>query len=183
MFKRVAFLFLISFILFSLTTKNSFEDEEKILWSSSKKLIWEDFKGEVDTTKALIGAITCSEIKVIDSRLINKIPVLKVGCYFIKNRSWKIVTDDYSLNHEQLHFDISEVFARKIRKSLDSLNKKKIESFNQYQKVIDIYLNKLERYQDFYDNEVYFNEKKQAFWSKKVASELLKYKKWEYVEK
>lgn len=181
MFKRVVLLLSISFILFSLTTKSGFEEEEKILWSPTKKLKWDDFKGEVDTTKALVGAVTCSEIKIIDSRLTNKIPILTIGCYFIKNRSWKIVTDDYSLAHEQLHFDISEIFARKIRKSIDSLNKKKIENPNQYQKVIDFYLKNLENYQDLYDNEVYFNEKKQALWSNKIASELLKYKKWAYL--
>ena len=179
---KTLILFAISFTLISLNEKSNYEDENKILWSATKQLTWDDFEGIADTTDVFTGAMTYSEIKIDKSHLENKIPTLKVGCYFIKNRSWKIVTDDYSLGHEQLHFDITELFARKIRKSLDSLNKKKIEKTEQYQKVIDCYMKNLESYQDLYDNEVYFNEKKQAYWRKKIALDLVKYKKWEYIK-
>lgn len=182
MFKRILILSAISFLLFSLTTKKNFDDDEKIIWSENKKLTWDDFKGKIDTSKINVLAETCWEIKIIESRYDNKIPVFKLGSFFIKNKSWKITNDDYSLAHEQLHFDIAEIFARKIRKAYDSLNKKKIVDVDKYEAVFNLYIENCGEYNNIYDNEVYFNEKKQAYWGKKIASDLTKYKKWEYIK-
>lgn len=182
MARKILILFAISFSLISLNTKSNFEDENKILWSATKKLTWDDFKGIADTTDAFTGAMTYSEIKIDESHLENKIPVYKIGCYFIKNKSWRITNDAYSLSHEQLHFDIAELFARKMRKAYDSLNKKRIVNVEPYENIFNLYGNRLEKYQNLYDNEVYFNEKKQAYWGNKIASDLVKYKKWEYIK-
>jgi predicted secreted Zn-dependent protease len=45
--------------------------------------------------------------------------------YFDKDQSWMMVKNAYVLQHEQIHFNISELYARKIRKSADSLSQKK----------------------------------------------------------
>jgi hypothetical protein len=180
MYKKMFILFLISFLLLSINTKRSFEEEEKILWKESEKLIWDDFKGKVDTSKINVLAETCWEIKIIESHYNEKVPVFEIGNFFIKNKSWKITNDDYSLAHEQLHFDIAEIFARNIRKSYDSLNKKKIVDVNKYEAIFNHNIESCGKYNTKYDNEVYFNNKKQAFWIKKVGVELARLKKYEY---
>jgi predicted secreted Zn-dependent protease len=43
----------------------------------------------------------------------------QVRCFFIKSKSWKKEgVSETLLQHEQLHFDIAELFARKLRKDL-----------------------------------------------------------------
>ena len=157
------------------------DDPNKILWSSDRKLSWNDFKGLVDTSNVAVKAMTYSEIKIDGSYLKDSIHIYKVGCYFLTNRSWHVVNDSSTLSHEQLHFDISELFARKIRKSFDSLYVKRIVDVEKHEKLFNLYIQNCDKYQDLYDSEVYFNEKKQLFWKKKIAAELLKLKEWGYI--
>ncbi|MFC7775202.1 DUF922 domain-containing protein [Flavobacterium sp. GCM10027622] len=180
-FKIIIIFCLFTFLISSFDSKNSFQDDEIILWSSDRKLTWSDFKGVVDTSNVFIGAMTYAEIKIEGSYLKDSIRMYKVGCYFLKNKSWHIVNDSSSLSHEQLHFDISELFARKIRKSFDSLYVKRIVDVMKYEKVFNMHLNNWDKYQDLYDSETHYNEKKQLFWQKKIAVALTASKKWEYI--
>jgi hypothetical protein len=156
-------------------------DDNKILWSNKQKLNWDNFVGIPDTTKINIVASTCCKIEVTDSKIINGIPIYVLECNFIKNESWKIVNDDYTLNHEQLHFDIYELYTRKIRKTFDSLNRKKVQDFKIYDKFYYNYGDKCSTYNDLYDSQVYFSEENQKKWNKKINCELLKLKKYEYI--
>lgn len=46
--------------------------------------------------------------------------VVDVYAYFSPRQSWyhKDMADDHLLSHEQLHFDITELYARKLRKKI-----------------------------------------------------------------
>ena len=80
-----------------------------------------------------------------------------------------------------MHFDIAEIFTRKIRKAFDSLNIKKIKDYQIYDNIYIFYGNKCETYQKLYDNQVYFNNFQQQQWIKKVGLELARLKKYEYI--
>ena len=42
----------------------------------------------------------------------------KINCRLSKNKSWVRYKSDYVLSHEQGHFDITEIFARKLNKMM-----------------------------------------------------------------
>ena len=173
------------FIIFILSI-TSFEkvkcidDDDQILWKSERKLVWDDFKGIADTSMINVDAITSCKIEVTDAYFENDIPKYKLSCYFIKSRSWTITNDKKVLEHEQLHFDISEIFARKIRKAFDSLNLKKCVDTNKYEELYKRLGNESEIYQVKYDNTVYFSDIQQKKWSIKVNAELERLKKYAY---
>jgi len=186
MFKNLLFVISILFFInmlniFKICDKHPKEDENEILWSSKRKLNWEDFKAIPDTTNTNVIALTSSEIQITENYVLNDIPKYILQCHFIKSKSWTKVSDTVTLAHEQTHFDISELFTRKIRKAFDSLNVKKIKDFEIYDKIYDLYGEKCDKYDDKYDDEVFFDDKKQQQWIKKVNVELLRLKKYEYV--
>ncbi|MCL6266479.1 DUF922 domain-containing protein [Flagellimonas myxillae] len=153
------------------------EIEEGILWDANKRLTWADFKGKVPPA-AEPAATTASGISYrYSANLIHHEVKLdfEVNAYFYPNESWykPEVCDDLILSHEQLHFDIAELFARKMR---DKLRRTSF-SENVKQEIRDIYqdiLQELQDYQDEYDWETGFsrNAKKQLEWNRKVAKAL-----------
>ena len=170
------------FIIFIISI-TSFEkvkciDDDQILWKSERKLVWDDFKGIADTSKINVDAITSYKIEVTDSYFENDIPKYQLACYFIKSKSWTITNKKNTLDHEQLHFDIAEIYTRKIRKAFDSLNLKKCVDTNKYNEIYYRLGNECDIYQDKYDNTVYFNDIQQKKWSIKVNTELERLKKY-----
>ncbi|WP_420399128.1 DUF922 domain-containing protein [Flagellimonas sp.] len=153
------------------------EIEEGILWDASKRLSWSDFKGKVPPA-AEPAATTASGISYrYSANLIHHEVKLdfEVNAYFYPNESWykPEVCDELILSHEQLHFDIAELFARKMR------NKLRRTSFsdNVKQEIRDIYqdiLQELQDFQDQYDWETGYsrNAKKQLEWNRKIAKAL-----------
>src|SRR5882757_2223347 len=85
-------------------------------WDISRKLKWEDFKGVHDDIP-ICGARTFTTLKY---KLIKSDTGYRVDvrCVFLKKISWKVdeSVTSYALQHEQDHFDISELYARKLRK-------------------------------------------------------------------
>lgn len=159
--------------------KNFNQEDNKICWSSQRKLKWSDFTGIPDSTKTNYGAMVAGSVEITESYWEDEIPKFKVAAYFIKNESWTTVNDEYSLKHEQLHFDIHELFARKIRKSFDSLNCKKVKKIQDYQDKYTQLLNANIDMQALYDGKVYFNNQAQQQWSKKINNELKKLQKFQ----
>lgn len=180
----VFFLTLSSFvpinIFFNWNTNKFKEGVHKIEWCGINKLTWRDFKGlKNDSINQFIVARTSGEIKVENGVIINGIPKFDIKCYFIKDKSWTIVDDNETLVHEQLHFDIFEIYTRKIRKAYKILNNKKIKELEIYQNEYDKFINECDKYNDIYDNQVYFNDEKQMQWSIKIAKELEELKAYE----
>jgi len=151
------------------------EIDDKVLWGD-KIIEWSDFVGSpplgYNTTT---GAVTTARIEMVKPRQQRfTIPKIEVFCYFIKSKSWTVVKDDYSLAHERLHFDISELYARKIRKAFDSLNKAEVVDVSKYKDCWNSYIIQVGEYHDLYDNEVYGDKIRQMEWEKNIKSELIK---------
>lgn len=93
-----------------------------IRWSPERRLSWNDFQGTVDpnrnpNTQAI--AMVMLEVKTTaeDTRV-----VFQVSSSFNKSGSWTINrTSEHILQHEQLHFDIAELHARKLRRKLSDM--------------------------------------------------------------
>lgn len=99
---------------------------EEIVWSSQRRLSWDDFKATPEN-RGFTGAITYATIKAtpkVTGFFNNQIEV-EVEAIFRCDKSWakdKARESEYLLNHEQRHFDIAEMYARKIRRALEQHN-------------------------------------------------------------
>jgi hypothetical protein len=96
----------------------SSDDEDLIVYDPQQPLTREDFKGEVDEL-SIAGAVTYSGIQMkYHYETLNNQKKVKIAVYpyFHKAHSWwksNMATPEM-LKHEQLHFDITAIAARKL---------------------------------------------------------------------
>jgi len=150
------------------------ENDTIIVWTKDRKLNWDDFQNPakfVDSTKTAAE----SEIAIdLISIPINKYDYKYVVFpYFYKRFSSTKTDDPNILKHEQVHFDIAELFARKMRKKLKQLNKKPFDE-KLYNSEIDAIYEGYSNYQIKYDKETLHSliTEKQLEWENKIAREL-----------
>ena len=171
--------YVLFFSLFLITGFNESQDYETIDWSPENKLSWEDFKGKApDSDRA--AATTASGISYQFSTRASSDEIeldYLVSTFFYPNKSWyqPSLCDSLILSHEQLHFDISELYALKMRNRLAS------SSFTQNVKaeVKQIYkevLHELEEFQNLYDDQTNFSRdvEQQLIWNYKIEEALNK---------
>jgi hypothetical protein len=191
---------LIYFLLFGIITSAQVkvENDSIIIWNKDRKITWDDFLSE--NKPALLNY----QDAFASIRLAIKIYPKEINCDLIqnilvvpqmyKNLSWVGVSietiDDDVLIHEQTHFDIAEVYARKIRKEIAAFVDSRVDC--DLQAISDIYF-RLEKEhwqaQFLYDHEVRecedklanfcHNKEKQQEWNKKVHDLLEEYKEYE----
>jgi len=166
------------FILFACISAFGFSQEaETIPWSADRKLQWSDFKGSYFKTE-WAAATTASGISYAFSATEQngqQFLEIEVKCEFFPQKSWyrPELCDDVILSHEQLHFDIAELHARRFRKRLGEFN----FTENVKQEVRDIYkqiLKELSIFQNKYDRETDFSKdlQQQLLWNRAIAQEL-----------
>jgi hypothetical protein len=164
--------FLIS-IWFSVQTPNDLID-----WSASRKLKWEDFKGDPDPTSSN-AALTSSNIKVAFGYNHSQLQY-SIQCRFDKNHSWAKMKNDYILAHEQGHFDIAELHARLLNKALKEYTFKSKTVGEDVNNIYDQIMQQHHNFQLQYDKETDHsrNPATQAEWEKKIRGLLAEYSKY-----
>jgi len=91
-----------------------------IAWSADRPLTWGDFKAQPDSLNPH-HALTAANLAVDAKCSANKFEY-DVKCVSLTNESWtKNIKSARLLQHEQLHFDLTEVHARQLRKELQAL--------------------------------------------------------------
>lgn len=146
------------------------ETPQMIPWMTNKRLVWEDFLCEpkrgtdaVASTSTSLGIayqLTDGELKY------------RITCSFNKEKSWGLLKTDYILAHEQAHFDITEIFARKLNEALQNyqFNKRtfKRDISHIYQSIVD----QKEAFQKQYDGETDHsrNRRMQYDWLEKIET-------------
>ena len=171
----------------------SFVKDEFILWQENKKLKIQDFRADnKDTVKVnrqqFLGAISAIRIEYSSfQRNKNSVPDFSIKTYFDPNESWMLLKNDYVLQHEQIHFDLTELYARKMRKSVESLRQKNVTNISIYRKKIQHWNVMKEKASNQFDadNQDYYikigqkilfqKNPKQEAWKKKVDRELFQY--------
>ena len=171
----------------------SFVKDDFILWQENKKLKIQDFKADnKDTIKVnrqqFLGAISAIRIEYSSfQRNKNSVPDFSIKTYFDPNESWMLLKNDYVLQHEQIHFDLTELYARKMRKSVESLRQKNVTNISIYRKKIQHWNVMKEKTSNQFDadNQDYYikigqkilfqKNPKQEAWKKKVDRELFQY--------
>lgn len=102
---------------------NANEGPELVEWEEGKPLTWEDYRLRVFRSNK--GQLAITSVKhSVRGYLNDDIPDFEVKVLFVKDDSWTTDrTDAELLAHEQLHFDIGELFRRRIVKRINGLRK------------------------------------------------------------
>lgn len=147
-------------------------------WKDHARLSWEDFKGPVSTSHDESAAATCCSIGFKTTAPVDGgKPGLVVYNTFYVNKSW--VREDAHLqsilDHEQGHFDLCEIYTRKLRERMSTLD---LSSPGIKQQMMDIYAqvsNEYEARQQAYELETTHgtNFAEQRKWQQAIASELM----------
>lgn len=151
-----------------------------MVWRESYKLSWSDFKGEpnYEVSASAITAYGISfrfSITEKDAHIMSF--TTEVLCHFYPEKSWYKPDErsDTLLKHEQLHFDITELHARKLRYAIAELKVSK--SLKKELKTLNNRVNKaLTAMQKRYDDETNYsrNDESQIKWQTFVSEELEK---------
>ncbi|MEM9363749.1 MAG: hypothetical protein AAGA43_14010 [Bacteroidota bacterium] len=156
--------------------------EDIIVWQENRPLEWKDFEGLSPKEPGLKLAVSNIQIAIIGKYYKNVIPEVRVEAQFTKSKSWSITSDNRSLSHEQIHFDIAELYARKIRKKFDSLRSKKISDSNVYNEVYYNLVFQHGRLQRQFDGEAYSSVEKENKWKEKVVRKLESLKDYKLIK-
>ncbi len=98
------------------------QTENTFNWNEAK-LTWNDYYAKPDTTQSSSIAVAVSYTDFnykVDMEGNGKLLDVQVDCFFCRSKSWALERgkSDEILQREQLHFDLTEKYARLFRKEL-----------------------------------------------------------------
>ncbi|MBC7874569.1 MAG: DUF922 domain-containing protein [Ferruginibacter sp.] len=172
-------MFLQSFLLYLFTIPSILvaqsKEEELLEWSASRKLTWADYKAQPDPQSDAAASTTTH--LAINYNMSSKGFTYSIASRFSKTRSWGLHKTEYILSHEQGHFDIAEIFARKLHKEMGAYKFDKKTYQKDLKKIYEKVTEEKEETQNDYDNETRhsINKEKQREWLKKIAEMLEEY--------
>jgi hypothetical protein len=174
--KKYFFLLYFNLLLFS-----AYSQEHLVKWQEGTALSWQDFQGTPPPGDPYgATANTGLSFGYSYSRLGDKVDLsVEVFCYFDKNGSWskRERQSPALLKHEQLHFDISELQARLLRKAF--ANATFTDNYKtEINRIFQDHLKAMQEMQQRYDEESdhSMNLEKQAEWEAFVREGLEKTK-------
>jgi hypothetical protein len=153
--------------------------DEVIVWSPTRKLDWKDFKGK-PPAGTLGGALSAiSHDYAVGCR--DDVLQVRVRTVFMPRQSWvtyRIASSGLAsrvgLVHEQIHFDLAEVYARRIRKRFRELRDPCPRSDAELMGMAEQVINDHWTAQRRYDTETENGQvgRRQEDWERKIAGEL-----------
>ena len=144
--------------------------QDTLSWKPGFRLTWNDFRGKPDLRSSFLALSSTG----ISYRIIynSNTYQLDAEAFFVKSNSWrKSKADSGLLRHEQAHFDITEIYSRKLVKIKIDLNTetKEFEKIiaEKAQKIID----EKNAFQKLYDQETKYgtDRAKQEEWLEKIS--------------
>ena len=146
--------------------------DTNLVWNEHYSLQWHDFRGKAGTG-SIGDAGTVVHIKA-KPFIVNKQIHYDVRAIFNREKSWARDTSRTLLNHERLHFDIAELYARKIRKKVSELRRRGVDDIGTFNDAIKELLLESNDVDAQYDAETLHGalSRKQAEWVRKVGQEL-----------
>ena len=143
-----------------------------IHWDETRKLSWDDFRGVVNEGSHA-DAATAVHISANPFRHKKRL-FYRVDAYFVPEKSWRRSTSESLLRHEQLHFDIAELYARKARKKISEYRQMGIRDIDEYNRAIAKILQESNRVDIEYDFNTLHGtlSDRQIAWEKTIAMEL-----------
>ncbi len=151
------------------------------LYFLQRRVNFNDFSSKPNNKSKYAAAIFTSMGYMANSKMSNDTVIINLTAkvYQIKGMSWAIAQADNvnSLNHEQTHFNITQLIAEKFKERLreESLPPQDFDSRIQYLYIE--YFRKINKLQDQYDLETEhgLNREKQIYWENYIKTELAKF--------
>ncbi|MEM6965577.1 MAG: DUF922 domain-containing protein [Bacteroidota bacterium] len=158
-------------------------DSDRMAWDKDQKIKWADFQGKAQSNN-LLDAYSMLGISLEVIGQSNGEVEMGVFGYFEKNKSWVKPGEqsDHLLLHEQKHFDICEVYRRKLVQRLEAAKHFSYDDFSdQVSSIFNELFEEYKKEQERYDQATNHSQKKeeQAKWNKYIAEELLRLKKYD----
>ncbi|ELR70574.1 hypothetical protein C900_03555 [Fulvivirga imtechensis AK7] len=149
------------------------DSQKYIEWTPSYQLNWNDFAGQPGAG-AIGDAGTAVAIKAKPYIEKSKIHYI-VHALFDKHKSWYRDKSPSLLAHEQLHFDLAELYARKARKKIIEIALTGETDLKVYNQAVQKILNESNMIDRQYDAETLHGSitKKQQEWKERVDKELI----------
>lgn len=141
-------------------------------WSNTRKLSWSDFRANPDPSSPN-AALTNTSIN-IEFGYSKTALTYAIKCRFDKAKSWVRVKNNLVLGHEQGHFDIAEIHARKLNRELKAYKFNSRTVSEDVNAIYDRIMKQHHSAQSEYDRETDFSRKKdkQEEWLGKIEKEL-----------
>lgn len=161
------------FIIVNFTTIVSAQQTKKA-WSITQPLQWSDYMGEAPQGSKIGAETYCGTDYGYHKNVQGDAYsfTFEVSCYMDEAKSWVRPggATAYLLHHEQLHFDISEFFARQLLSAL-SLHQYTANYADEMEQIDHEITRSREMMQAIYDRETYhsLNQPMQARWDIYVA--------------
>lgn len=167
-------------LLLSSAFNNGRAVRDLIEWNDNQKVVWEDYKGRIaDTSK--IASSTCGIYCI--PQIIGDSGEVTLTAYFDRTKSWvsKKHSDSLLLQHEQGHFDLTEVYTRKLRKKIASLKLSDRNFTAEIQKFYNWAWEDLQKQQEAYDKATDHGaiEFAQSTWENYINKHLELYKEYD----
>lgn len=163
-------------IVYSLFFQNQ---GEPIVWTS-EKLDWSDFQGSIPYRTEGKVAVSTVIITMTSFEWHGKVAAGEVKAFFLPMESWTRVRTEEILYHEQGHFDLTEIYARLIRKDFTEKKFSEKTVSKEIKQIFELYENALVKAQQDYDKETehHKNKENQRSWNKKIRTNLKKLEKY-----
>lgn len=166
------------FLLFPSVLFSQSSNEEVLEWDPSRKLSWADYKARPNPDSD--AAASTTTYLGINYNITSRSFSYKIYSRFSKTRSWGLHKTAYILSHEQGHFDIAEIFARKLHKKMSEYEFNRKTYNKDLDKIYRDVTKEKEDTQNQYDKETNhsINKTEQLLWLKKIAAMLEEYADW-----
>lgn len=165
--------FLAFIFLFIIGLSNA---QDKIFWNENRKLVWADFQSKTQPNTSKAAATTFCGISYLLKSPTKKFTSkeVKIQSFFVPSKSWthNEHETDLVLMHEQSHFDIAELFARRFRKLISdkTMDAKMLQKY--YTEIYDDYKDYQQDYETVTNNGRIHD--KQYEYTEKIKQEIKK---------
>lgn len=146
-----------------------------IVWDENRLLLYDDFKSDSGPkgSEAALAVVGMEYSAAMNSRKYE----VSIVTMFDTRKSWfsqEMLGNEYILKHEQGHFDLAEIHARRLRKAIAEYNFRNKDVFDKVSAMYKEANRKLHRDQLRYDMETNHSVKpgEQKKWEQKISSEL-----------
>ncbi len=170
---------LLLLLAFSLTVSGSVhaqltkkQAQDTIVWKKDSLLVKENFQSK----KSMNAPAYASTAIYLYQKEVNGNLMFYVEALFLKSTSFMKDESAYILNHEQLHFDICELHARKLRQKIAEKDFAKVRDIvgeiqRMYHKTVNEWQNEEVKYDK--DTQHGINAAKQNIWDENIRSQII----------
>ena len=154
-----------------------------IEYSETGKFHWGLFKGRINPQHIAqmgqnTGAVTVSSLSYSTVKFTSTSIILRISAKFHPHESWtrypKLRNPTHALNHEKRHFDLSEVYARKIRQRISETKFTRRNLNSQLKSIFSALTKEHSEEQSKYDHETEhsIDPEQQLLWNKEIDRRL-----------